>query len=119
MMKKMFLMVLSCVLLSSCQLFSTIDKEALQEKVMAAAREAVVKVVHSKIDANESLSPEAKEFLKQVADKAVETLFEKLRAEYEKLSQEEIEADLNAKVDEQINTVEGALRAGFAVSKKN
>ena len=109
---------LMCVVLSSCQLFEKIDTAGLQEKVIAAAKEAVIKVAYSKIDKNEALSAETKEFLKEVAKSFIDRTFERLKSEYEKLKQEEIEADVNQLVDDHINAVCGSYQKLEAKRKK-
>ena len=80
----------------------------MQEKVIQAAKEAVIKVAYSKIDKNEKLSPESKEFLKEVANSLIDKAFIRLKDEYQKLTQKEIEDDMNQIVDDQINTVMGS-----------
>lgn len=107
MIKRMMLMLAGCLMLASCQLFQ--NTEAIQEKVIAAAKNAVIQVAYSKIDKKENLSPEMKEFLKDVAANFIDKAFERLNAEYQKLTQKEIEDDMNALVDDQIESVYGSF----------
>jgi ribonuclease HII len=106
MFRKMLLLAVSCIALTSCQLFQ--NRADLQEKIMNAAKDAVVKVVEKNIDKREDISESTKEFLKEVAKKFIDSTFERLKTEYEKLSQEEIEKDLTEIVDKNIDTVCGS-----------
>lgn len=102
---KKFLMTLMCGVvalfsLTGCQLIQ--KNEALQEKIISAAKQAVIKVACEKIDKREDLDDITKAALKEVAKNFIEKTFERLEAEYKKLSQKEIEDDATAIIDDQL-----------------
>jgi len=106
MLRKLFIMLTACIALTSCNLIK--DPAALQEKVMESAKEAVVKIVNKKIDAREDISESTKEFLKEVAKNFIDNTFDRLKSEYEKLTQEEIEKDLETLTVKNIDSVCGS-----------
>jgi 4-alpha-glucanotransferase len=106
MLKKLMCVLAGCAMLTGCQMFQ--NTEAIQEKVIEAAKNAVIKVAYAKIDKKENLSPDTKEFLKEVASNFIDQAFERLKDEYQKLSQKDIEEDMNKLVDNQIETVCGS-----------
>ena len=75
---------------------------------MNTAKEAAKVIVYKKIDARTDISDTTKDFLKDIADNFIDNAFDRLKSEYEKLSQDEIEKDLEVLATRNIENVYGS-----------
>ena len=75
---------------------------------MNTAKEAAKVIVYKKIDARTDIADTTKDFLKDIANNFIDNAFDRLKSEYEKLSQDEIEKDLEVLATRNIENVYGS-----------
>ena len=111
--KVICLVMVACVFLTGCATIKSMfnfDKEKTQAKIIAAAKEAVIKIAYKKID-EKNIDETMKAVMKEVAKNLIDKTFARLEAEYNKLSQDEIEKDGEAIVTQEIEGMTTVLQA--------